>query len=134
MNASARMIPGTLQCETSMRHGRFRLLTDEPPSVGGEDAAATPHELLAAALAACVATTLTMYARTKEWDLGDVEVDADYDTRSEPRKYTVAVRLGGELSPEQLARLEKVAESCAVRRSLEADVVIEETIAAPAHV
>ena len=134
MNATARMIPGTLRSDVSMRGGRFHLLTDEPPSVGGEDAAATPHELLVAALAACVATTLTMYARTKEWELGEVEVHADYDTRSEPRRYTVEVRLGGDLTPEQLTRLEKVAASCAVRRSLEADVVVEETLVAVAAV
>lgn len=46
----------------SVRGGRFQLATDEPESAGGEDSAPAPHELLAAALASCVATTVAMYA------------------------------------------------------------------------
>ena len=55
-----------------MIDGQNHLTTDEPVAVGGEDTAPAPHELLVAALASCVATVLVMYARTKEWDLGEV--------------------------------------------------------------
>jgi putative redox protein len=125
MNATATLIPGTLRTDVLVRD-RFHLLTDEPPSVGGEDAAQTPHELLAASLAACVSTTLAMYARTKGWELGDVHVEVDYDKDATPREFRVDVSLGGELDEEQLARLEKVAASCPVRRALEAGFEIEE--------
>ena len=50
-----------------------------------------------------------MYARTKEWDLGDVNVAVDYDNRSTPRRFRVAIEVTGDLSGEQLERLEKVA-------------------------
>ena len=66
--------------------GNHRLITDEPESVGGEGSAPAPHELLPAALAACVSTTIVMYARTKEWDVGEVAVDVEYDHRSTPRR------------------------------------------------
>jgi putative redox protein len=131
MRASARMVRGTLRSDVSVRGGRFHLVTDEPETVGGEDTAPAPHELLPAALASCVATTLVMYARTKGWELGDVEVDVHYDHRSTPRRFDVEIQLDGELSDEQLRRLEKVAASCPVRRTIEGDVVFEERIVTP---
>jgi len=83
LTATARSIAGTLRQEIVI-DGSHRLITDEPERVGGEGSAPSPHELFPAALAACVATTLVRYARTKEWDLGDVTVDVDYDHRSTP--------------------------------------------------
>jgi uncharacterized OsmC-like protein len=55
-------------------------------------------------------------------------VDVDYDHRSTPRRCVVAIELGGLLSADQLVRLEKVARSCPVRRSLEGGVEFEETV------
>jgi len=127
LTATARAIPGTLRQEVVM-DGKHRLVTDEPVRLGGEGSGPAPHELFPAALAACVSTTLVMYARTKGWDLGDVQVAVDYDNRSTPRRFEVAIELGGELTDEQLRRLEKVAASCPVRRSVEAGIEFVETI------
>ena len=69
-----------------------------------------------------------MYARTKGWELGEVTVAVDYDNRSTPRRFEVAIELGGDLSDEQLERLEKVARSCPLRRSIEAGIEFVETI------
>jgi putative redox protein len=121
LTATARSIPGTLRQQIVI-DGRHRLITDEPERVGGEGSAPSPHELFPAALAACVATTLVMYARTMEWDLGDVTVDVDYDHHSTPRLFQVDVRLNGELSDAQLERLEKVAAACPLRRSIESGI------------
>ena len=129
LTATARSIPGTLR-QDILVNGRFHLVTDEPESVGGEDSAPAPHELLPAALASCISTVLVMYARTKEWDLGDVSVDVDYDHHSTPRRFDVAITLTGDLTEEQLARLEKVGATCPVRRSLEAGVEVVERIEA----
>lgn len=121
LTATARSIPGTLRQEIVI-DGRHRLITDEPKCVGGEGSAPSPHELFPAALAACVATTLVMYARTREWELGDVTVDVDYDHRSTPRLFRVEIRLTGELSEFQLERLERVAAACPLRRSIESGI------------
>ena len=121
LTATARSIPGTLRQQIVI-DGRHRLITDEPKRVGGEGSAPSPHELFPAALAACVATTLVMYARTREWELGDVTVDVDYDHRSTPRLFRVEIRLTGELSEFQLERLEKVAAACPLRRSIESGI------------
>jgi putative redox protein len=127
LTATARSIPGTLRQEIVI-DGKHRLITDQPERVGGEGSAPSPHELFPAALAGCVTVTLVMYARTKEWDLGEVTVDVDYDHRSTPRIFHVDVRLTGELSAAQLARLEKVAAACPLRRSIESGIEFMERI------
>src|SRR5204862_4120263 len=47
---------------------QHRLMTDEQPDTGGDDAAPSPQELLAASLASCTAITMEMYALRKGWD------------------------------------------------------------------
>jgi putative redox protein len=125
--ATSSSIQGTLRPEVVIA-GKHRLITDEPEAVGGDDSAPAPHELLPAALASCISTTLVMYARRKEWDLGEVNVAVDYDHLSTPRRFEVAIRLTGDLSDLQLERLERVAASCPVRRSIEAGVSFGERI------
>jgi putative redox protein len=127
LTATARSISGTLR-QNVVIDGRHRLVTDEPEPLGGDGSGPAPHELFPAALAACVSTTLVMYARTKGWDLGQVTVDVDYDHRSTPRRFGIAIRLGAELSDGQLERLERVARSCPVRRSIEAGIEVVESI------
>jgi putative redox protein len=127
LTASARSIRGTLRQHVVV-DGKHHLVTDEPERLGGDGSAPAPHELFPAALAACVSTTLVMYARTKGWALGDVTVDVDYDHRSTPRRFEVDVRLTGDLSDDQLARLHKVAESCPVRRAVEAGIEFSERL------
>ena len=127
LSATSRSIPGTLRHDILV-DGRFHVRTDEPARLGGEDTAPAPHELLVAALASCVSTTVAMYARVKGWELGEIVVEADYDPAAVPRRCTVAIRIERDLSPAQLARLEKVAASCPVRRSIEAGIVFDERI------
>lgn len=132
LTATARSIPGTLRQEVVI-DGRHRLLTDEPKRLGGDGLGPAPHELFPAALASCVATTLVLYGRTKAWVLGDVSVAVDYDNESVPRRFEIEIELGGDLTDEQLARLEKVAAACPLRRSLEAGIEFTETITRRDH-
>ncbi len=127
LTATSRSVPGTLRQEVLVR-GRFLLETDEPTSLGGDDTAVAPHELLPAALAACAATTIAMYARTKGWQLGEIEVDVDYDHKAVPRRCETTVRIGGPVTGEQLERLLKVAATCPVRRAIENGIVFGERI------
>lgn len=127
LTATARSIPGTLRQEVVL-DGKHRLITDEPVEVGGEGSAPAPHELLPAALASCVSTTLVMYSRRKCWDLGEVTVDVTYDHRATPRRAGIVITLGGDLSDEQLDVLEKVAAACPVRRSIETEFEFDERI------
>jgi uncharacterized OsmC-like protein len=71
---------------------------------------------------------IVLYARNRDWDLGDVRVDVDYDADVTPRRVDVTVHLPDGLSPDQTKRLERVAATCPVRRALEAGFVFGERI------
>jgi putative redox protein len=111
--------------------GRHRMVTDEPWRLGGTDAGPAPHELVPAALAACVVTTIRTYARTKGWSLGAISADVVYDHKSTPRRFDVAIRLPAGLSELQRRRILRVAEACPVRRAFEAGIVVHERLAEP---
>lgn len=128
LRASAVSIGGTLRHEVAIDGGRHVLFTDEPEHLGGEDTAPAPHELFPAALASCVSTTILMYARTRGLDIGDVRVDVDYDHRSTPRRFEIAVHLDPALAPDLVQRLTKVANACPVRRAIETGIVFDERI------
>ena len=98
LTATARSVGDTLRQEVLV-DGRHRLTTDEPAQLGGTDTGPAPHELVPAALAACVAVTIRMYARTKGWTLGELSVDVVYDNTSTPRHFDVTVNLPRDLTP-----------------------------------
>jgi putative redox protein len=125
MTATARRRGDTLEHEVDV-NGRHMLVTDEPERLGGTDRGPAPHELLPAALAACAATTVAMYARKQGWEVGEITVEADYDPDSTPRRVALELRLPDDLTLEQQRRLERVAEACPARRALEAGFVFEE--------
>jgi putative redox protein len=118
LTATARSIPGTLRQEI-VTDGGHRLITDQPEHLGGHGQGPSPHELFPAALAACITVTLVQYGRTKGWELGEVRVAVDYDNHSKPRRVEMVIELSGDLTEEQLERLQKVARACPVRRSVE---------------
>lgn len=121
LTARAHSAPDSLRQEILV-DGLHRLVTDQPVEQGGEGTGPSPHELFPAALAGCIAFTLARYARTKGWDLGEIDVDVEYDHKATPRTFDIVVRLGAELDRDQLARLEKVAAACPLRRSIEVGV------------
>jgi len=106
--------------------GQHRLVTDEPIALGGTNTGPAPHELVPAALAACIVTTVRTYAGTKGWTLGEVGADVVYDHRSTPRHFDVTIHLPDDLPAERRARLMRVAEACPVRRAIEAGMTFDE--------
>lgn len=131
LTASARSAGDTLR-QDILIDGRHRLVTDEPVRLGGSDEGPTPHELLPAALAGCIATTVRTYARTKGWPLGELSVDVVYDHKATPRHFDVTVNLPDGLTAEQTERLMRVAEACPVRRAIEAGMSFDEHLPEPA--
>jgi putative redox protein len=126
--ASARTIGGTLRNEVDV-NGRHTIVTDEPERLGGTDAGPAPHELMAAMLAACTSTMIALYAHRRDWQLGEARVDVRYDAEVTPRRVEISVHLPEGLTPEQVERLRRVAETCPARRALEAGFSFEEELA-----
>jgi len=109
---------------------QHQLIADEPAEHGGNDEGASPQELLAASLASCTAVTLEMYARRKEWDIGTVEVQVEYDPPEPgaPTNFRLEIRLPETCTEEQTQRLRAIAAKCPVHRTLEGEVTFDERI------
>ena len=127
MTATARPVGGSLRHEVDV-NGRHTISTDEPQRLGGTDTAPAPHELLAAMVAACVSTMISMYASARGWDLEGLSVDVSYDPEPSPRRAEVIVHLPAGLREDQVKRLRRVAETCPARRALEAGFTFDEQL------
>jgi putative redox protein len=128
MRAVARRENGSLKHEIEIRE--HELVADEPEKAGGTDAGPSPQELLAASLASCTAITMEMYAGRKGWNIGEITVDVDYEPaqRGSPTKFQMKVLLPKELPEEQRERLMQIAAKCPVHRTLEGEVMFEESV------
>lgn len=130
MTATARRAGAGLAHEVDV-NGRHVLITDEPASLGGDDTGPAPHELLPAALAACISTMIALYGNRRGWTVEPLSVDVGYDHEATPRRMTARVHLPAGLTAEQVARLRRVAETCPVGRAFEAGFVLDEQIVTP---
>jgi putative redox protein len=116
--------------------GPHRWLADEPVSVGGLDSGPGPYELLLAALGACVAMTLRLYADRKGFPLSRTQVHlrherihavdcAECETKTGILdRIECAVTLEGDLNDEQRGRLMEIANKCPVHRTLKSEIDI----------
>lgn len=104
--------------------GPHKLIADAPSSVGGEDAGFEPHDLLAAALGACTALTLNLYARHKGFDLQHVDVRIEHATKDGAYVFNRHLEYHGELSTEQKESLTRIAEKCPVHKTLSGQIQI----------
>ena len=103
---------------------------DEPVQAGGKNTGPDPYEHLLAALGACTAMTIRMYATHKKIPLEHVEVSLSHqrnyleDAASTEQQsmnielLTRKVELFGPLSDSEKARLIEIAERCPVHRTL----------------
>ena len=127
---------------TEIDAAHHTLVADEPLEVGGTDAGATPYDLILAALGACTAITLRMYADRKGWPLEDVTVRLSHgrshsadEQQCEHRPVRLdqierTLELSGPLTHDQRVRLAEIAERCPVHRTLDAGVRITTRLSA----
>jgi len=119
---------GTTNYTVALAAGQHTLTADERATAGGQNAGASPHELLCAALAACTAITLRMYAQRKEWMLRGVHVDVLLHIEGKEHRITRRLRLEGDLDEAQSARLADIAERTPVTLTLKQGAVITTTL------
>jgi putative redox protein len=109
---------------------QHQLTADEPSEHGGDDDGPSPQELLAASLASCTAVTIEMYAKRKGWDIGQVEVQCDYQPaeRGCPTNFRTVLRLPADCPQEMVERLSVIAAKCPVHRTLDGEVIFSERV------
>jgi putative redox protein len=100
-----------------IRAGHVDLTTDEPRVLGGQGAAPAPFDYYLAALAACTAITLRMYAEKKGWNLGEFRAELSL-TRDDDGKAHIRRVLHSDqpLSDEQWQRLLEIVEKTPVTK------------------
>jgi putative redox protein len=125
---------------TEMEAGGHELVADEPTSLGGTDAGPNPYDYLLAALGGCTAMTLRMYADRKGWPLESVTVrlsqdrihatDCEECETKEGRIDRIGreIELAGPLEEKQRRRLLEIADMCPVHRTLESEVLVENSL------
>jgi uncharacterized OsmC-like protein len=125
---------------TEVSAGGHTVVADEPESLGGTDAGPTPYDYFLAALGGCTAMTLRMYADRKGWPLESVTVSLSQDKihaidcgeceTEEGRIDRIGreIELGGPLDEKQRRRLLEIADMCPVHRTLNAEVLVENSL------
>ena len=73
--ASASVVSGDANYVHQVRAGHFDLVADEPKALGGQGQGPAPFDYYLAALSACTAITLRMYAERKGWNLGEFRAE-----------------------------------------------------------
>jgi len=115
--------PGKGGLQMMVAAGPARIVADQPLEAGGLDLGPTPHQLVSAGLASCVAQTVRLYANQKGWPLGHVQVSVAHqkdEAQTPADGFIVTVKLEGPLSAEQTERLMQIADRCPIHRMLAA--------------
>ena len=114
---------GPLQQKLSA--GDLHFLSDAEVSKGGSGTGPSPHEYLAAALAACTSMTLKMYAGRKEMKLENAIVTVDIERTNDVETFSRDIQLQGDVSVEEKERLLEIADKCPIHKALSGKIQIK---------
>ena len=127
---------GTGAYTVAIAAGPHHWLGDEPAGVGGDDLGPSPYQMLSAALGACTAMTVRMYANRKQWPLAHVKVAlrhakihaqdcAECETKAgQIDRIERFITLEGDLDAAQRQRLLEIADMCPVLRTWHSEVQV----------
>lgn len=112
-----------------LTHGPSGALLDTvpPKDNGGDGSSFSPTDLVGVALASCALTTMALHAQREGLAWGDARAAVEKRMTPPPRRIgelVVVFDMPRELRPEHRARLEEVARTCPVARSLHGDVKV----------
>jgi putative redox protein len=119
-NAAVITLEGGLRFTADIRG--HRVPTDQPVTVGGEDTAAMPLELLAASLGTCIALYAQQFCAVRGLPHAGMRVEVAWETAKGPKRisrFDVKVILPGDLPDDYRPALERAVRTCPVHNTLQ---------------
>ncbi len=107
----------------TLRIQQHTIFADVAKDLGGDNSAPDPHDYYDAALAACKAITVMMYAKRKQLPLDYIDIEITRDNSREAQGtyvLDVQLKLLGNLTDEQKAQLAAIADKCPIHRLMTA--------------
>lgn len=106
------------------------VIADEPQEMGGKNLGFSPSELLASSLASCTLITLRMYINRKQWNVSEINIKVDFerDANQNVSLFTRKIEIIGEVDQTQRQRLETIANSCPIHKTLTHSIEIKTTL------
>ena len=120
--------------------GPHHMIADEPAEAGGTAAGPTPYDFLAAGLGACTSMTIHVVAERENIPVEAVEIRVTNDrmhakdcadctsTNGYIHRFTVAIKVTGDLTSEQRNRILVVAGHCPVAKTLMSEIHVEDVL------
>jgi putative redox protein len=114
---------------TKMTMRGHLLIADEPESNGGKDQGPTSTELIISGLAACITSTLRMYADRKGWEVERIDVEVSLQIErtglGQTSNFDSTIAITGNLTQEQKDRMLVIAGKCPVHKLLTNSIQIK---------
>ncbi|OHT43610.1 MULTISPECIES: OsmC family protein [Flavobacterium] len=106
------------------------VIADEPQEMGGKNLGFSPSELLASSLASCTLITLRMYINRKQWEVTEINIKVDFERDLDQKisLFTRKIEIIGEVDDKQRQRLETIANSCPIHKTLTNSIEIKTTL------
>jgi putative redox protein len=114
-----------LTCALTHGPSGSALTTVPPKDNGGTGSTFSPTDLVGAALASCTLSTMALVAAREGLSWGDARATVEKRMSPPPRRIAelvLVIEMPRETRPEHRARLEEIARTCPVARSLHPDV------------
>ena len=118
---------GNLKMELSHGPSGTVIRSAAPVDNQGDGSSFSPTDLVATALGSCAVTTMAIVAQREGIPFEGADFHVEKHMRSDPRRIDrlpLRFRMRGSLSGEQRARLEEIALTCPVARSLHPDIAV----------
>lgn len=118
--------------QSIITNGRHSIVGDEPEKVNGTDLGMTPTELVLAGIAMCKVATIRNIARRKNIEIENIDAElTQIAKRNAGGNYTTevnsAIKISGNITPEQKAMLIQEADNCYVTRLIKGDWVLNDS-------
>ncbi len=119
---------GGLRCSAVHGPSGSKIETDAPADNHGRAERFSPTDLVGAALASCIATTLGIVGLRKGWTFDGMRVEVAKEMSSSgPRriaKLPVEIFMPAAMPAEERAEVERIADACPVRKSLHPEIEV----------